>query len=268
MAFRRALLLLTIAAASPAGAQRLSYEDVLAAEHQVGPRLSYEPFVEETAPPLPGDEPDNVRAFYGDRLEWRPQRGADGYGWDVSAELGGPAHRLWLSTTGDGVFGGPVEYLETQALYSHPVTESGLAVQAGVRQDFVPRPRRSYAALGMQGNVSDPLYVGAFGFLSHRGELTGRAFAYYDQPLGRRFVLQPSVEGEIAAQDVAELAVGAGPIYVEAGLRLRYRVADGFSPYVGVSWERLLGRTARFAREEGDQVEATNVVIGVRSYFE
>ena len=33
--------------------------------------------------------------------------------------------------------------------------------------------------------------------------------------------------------------------------RLRYRIAEPFSPYVGISWDRLVGRTARLAREVG-----------------
>jgi copper resistance protein B len=66
---------------------------------------------------------------------------------------------------------------------------------------------------------------------------------------------------------VPELGIGAGPIYLEGGLRLRYRIAEPFAPYLGVNWERLLGRTARLARDTGDDVESTQFVVGVRSYF-
>lgn len=255
---RAPFLVLLLLGAAPAHAQRLGYEDVLSAEHEVGPRLNYEPA-------SAGEE--NVRAFYGDRLEWRPQRGADAWNWDWSAEIGGARHRLWLATTGDGTFGSGLDYFEVQALYSRPISESGLALQAGFRQDFVPRPRRSYAAVGVQGNVTEPLYVGAFGFLSRQGEFTARLFAYYDLPLSGRLILQPAVETEIAGADVAELGIGSGPVYVEAGLRLRYRIAEAFAPYVGVNWERLLGRTARLTRDEGEEVETANIVLGVRSYF-
>lgn len=94
---RRAPFLALIAAgAAPAQAQRLAYDDVLSAEHDVGPRLGYE---------ADAADEERVRAFYGDRLEWRPQAGADAWNWDWSAEIGGPRHRLWLATTGDGTFG-------------------------------------------------------------------------------------------------------------------------------------------------------------------
>ena len=273
MRLLRAAPLLLAVFALPAAAQRLPYDNVLDAEHRVGPRLTYASLLDEPQlKPAPveaaeGEESEPVRALYGDRLEWRPQRGADAYNWDVSAEIGSARHRLWLATTGDGLIGGPLEYFETQALYSRPLAGSGLALQAGVRRDFVPRPRRSYAVLGIQGNVSDPLYVGAFGFLSHRGEFTGRAFAYYDLPLTERLILQPALETEIAVADVPELGIGAGPVYGEAGLRLRYTFADALAPYVGVNWERLTGRTARMARTAGDDLETTSLVLGIRSYF-
>ena len=257
------LLLPPTATAVPAHAQRLDYADVIDAEHRAGPRLSYAP-ADAVAP----DEPEPLPAFYGDRFEWRPAAGADAYNWDVSAQLGGQRHRLWLSTNGDGAFGGALEYLEAQALYSRPLGSSGLLLQAGLRRDFVPRPRRSYAVAGVQGNVSEPFYVGAFGFLSHKGEFTARVFALYDLELPGSLVLQPAFEAEAAGADVPELGIGAGPVYVEAGLRLRYGFADAFAPYVGVNWERLLGRTARFAHEAGDDVETTSLVVGLRSYFD
>lgn len=260
------VLLFAISALAPtasAPAQLLAYADLLASEPAAGPRLTYA----AAAAPV-ADEAERLPAFYGDRIEWRPGRGADAYNWDVSAQLGGPTHRLWLAATGDGSFGGALDYLEAQALYSRPLGGSGLALQAGLRRDFVPRPRRAYAVVGVQGNLTDPLYVGAFGFLSHKGELTARLFAYYDLGLPGELVLQPAFEAEAAAADVPELGIGAGPVYVEAGLRLRYASAEAFAPYVGVNWERLLGRTARFARDAGDEAETTQLVIGVRSYFD
>lgn len=254
------LPILPLPAGAAAHAQQLPYADLLSAEHEVGPRLAYQPVADEPA--------ERARDFYFDRMEWRGQRGGNAYNWDLSAEFGGEHHRLWLSTTGDGLFSGGLDYVEAQALYSRPLGGSDLNLQAGLRQDFVPRPRRSYFALGVQGNASDPLYVGAFGFLSHRGEFTARLFALYDLELvPERLILQGALETEIAAADVAELGIGAGPIYGEAGLRLRYRFVESFAPYVGVNWERLLGRTARMSREAGDEVETLSFIAGLRSYF-
>ncbi len=263
------LILLLAACGSAAEAQRLGYDDVLAAEHAVGPRLSYHP-LETQELPIARDqsaaEDGPVRAAYFDRIEYRGQPGGDGWSWDLSGEIGSQGHRLWLATAGDASLRGALQYVEAQALYSRPVLDAGLAIQAGVRRDFV-RPRRTYAVLGLQGNVTAPLYIGAFGFLSTQGEVSGRAYAYYDWEPARRLVLQPYAGVEASAQDVPALGLGRGLSSAEFGLRLRYRIAEPFAPYVGLSWDRLLGRTARFAREAGDDVEATSLVIGLRSYF-
>lgn len=247
--------------AAPASAQRLGYADML----DPSPRLSYVA-VEIVVEQAPAEV--SVREAYFDRMEWRAQAGENGYSWDVAAMVGGPVNRLWLSSAGDALAAGGLDYVEVQVLYSRAISESGLELQAGLRRDFVPRPRRTYAVLGVQGDVSEPLYVGAFGFLSRQGEFTARLFALYDIGLvPDRLILQPAFETEIAATDVAELGIGRGPVYVEAGLRLRYRVRDAFAPYLGLNWERLLGRTARMAREGGDQVGTLSLVAGLRSYF-
>ena len=267
------LRLLALGLAAPAAgaqAQSLSYHDVLSAEHAAGPRLSYQPMAIPDAPVAPpaaaaADE-GPVRSFYFDRIEYRGQPGGDGWSWDLSAEFGGPQHRLWLTTAGDASVRGRLQYLEAQALYSRPILDAGLALQAGIRRDFV-RPRRTYGVLGVQGNVTEPLYVGAFAFLSNRNELSGRAFAYYDWEPASRLVFQPYAGIEASARDVPVLALGRGFNSAELGLRIRYRITEPFAPYLGVSWDRLLGRTARIARDAGEDVEATSLVIGLRSYF-
>jgi copper resistance protein B len=218
------------------------------------------------APAAAAEAEGPVHEIYFDRIEYRGQPGGDGWSWDLSAEFGFQNNRLWLSTAGDASLRGRLQYVEGQALYSRPVLDAGLALQAGVRQDFI-RPRRTYAVVGAQGNVTEPLYVGLFGFLSNRRELTARAFAYYDWEPARRLVVQPYVGAEAATHDIPELGLGHGLTSAELGLRVRYRIAEPFAPYVGVSWDRLLGRTARLARLAGDDPEATSLVIGLRSYF-
>ena len=249
----RALALGLLLASAPVSAQRLPYAEMLDA-----PRgLAYAEV--EVAR-------ERVGGFYGDRFEVQTGPGGDGYSWDVSAEIGGEEHRLWLALAGDGLFEGGLQYVEGQALYSHPILADGLALQLGVRRDFV-RPRRAYAVLGVQGNVSDPLYVGLFGYLSTRNELSFRAFAYYDWEPAPRLVLQPYAAAEAITRDSPALGLGRGATELELGLRMRYRIAEPFAPYVGVRWDRLLGRTARIARQAGDDPDTVSLVAGVRSYF-
>ncbi|HST37638.1 MAG TPA: copper resistance protein B [Allosphingosinicella sp.] len=266
---RRSCALLALAVATPAAAHRLDYADVLSP----APRLGYAtleiaeappPPVPFSAPAGPGGESGRVRSFFGDRFEIVPE--SDSYAWDISGEIGGPKHRLWLATAGSGTFGEGLDYVEGQVLYSHPVLDAGLALQAGIRRDFV-RPHRTYAVLGMQGNATSPLYLGLFGFLSTQGEVTGRAYAYYDWEPAPRVVLQPYAGLSASAEDIPALGLGRGLNSAELGLRLRYRIAEPFAPYVGLRYDRLLGRTADLAREAGDDVDAMAFLLGFRSYF-
>ncbi|HYJ81751.1 MAG TPA: copper resistance protein B, partial [Allosphingosinicella sp.] len=110
-------------------------------------------------------------------------------------------------------------------------------------------------------------WLGGWAYLSNKGELSARLAGYYNQPLVGALVAQPSAELDYYGEDMPELGLGRGFGYAEAGLRLRYEIKEAFAPYVGLSWSRDLGRTARLTREEGEDPETRSVVMGVRSSF-
>lgn len=250
--------------ASPAGAQRL--------DHALGPpRLAYAPLAEagEIAGPAdadsaPGEAP--VREYYLDQIELGLARGADAYSWDVAARIGGQRDRIWLEAIGEGTLGGPLDYLELQALYSRAVSGTW-DVQAGLRYDLRPTPNRAWLMAGAQGDAADNLYLGMFAFVSHRGELGARAYALLDVPIAGGLILQPSAEVNAFAQDMPALGLGRGFSYGEAGLRLRYPIREWFAPYVGIEWTREFGRTARFTRAAGDDPSGRALLVGLRSWF-
>ncbi|HYW17357.1 MAG TPA: copper resistance protein B [Allosphingosinicella sp.] len=266
---RSPLFLFLLALASPAAAQRLDYEPVSDDSLAEPALLAYQPVdvpdpaAEATAPPAKRGK--WLQWALLDRFEYAAQGKRDGYAWDFSALIGGDRHRLWLGTSGDGpALSGP-DYVELNALYSYHVG-GAWDLNGGLRFDAQPRPTRSYAVLGAQYDDGDA-WLGAFGYLSHKGETSARIAGYYNQPLAGPLILQPSAELEHYGEDVAELGLGRGVGYAEAGLRLRYEIREAFAPYVGLSWSRDLGRTARLTREEGEDPETKSVVMGVRSAF-
>jgi copper resistance protein B len=238
---RPCLLAPLLAVAAPAAAQQLPYGDVSADD---GPKLVY---------------------GLVDRLEWSPQSGEDGLAWDFSALYGGETNRIWLSSVGEGGLGPRLDYLELQALYSRAVTPE-LDLQAGLRYDAIPSPDRVHLTIGGQYEKGD-LWLGAFAYVSHKGELSARLGGIYNLTLIGPLALQPSFEINAYGEDIPALGIGSGFAYGEAGLRLRYNWRDYLAPYAGVSWERSFGRTAQMAREAGEEAEATNLVLGVRSEF-
>ncbi|CAN5422760.1 copper resistance protein B [soil metagenome] len=197
--------------------------------------------------------------------EHQARKGADGYRWEGEAWFGGDINRLVLKTEGEGTSGEGVESAELQALYSRAVGVY-TDVQVGVRQDFEPHGR-TYATVGFEALLPYWFEVAGAAFISTKGDLLGRLEGSYDLRLTNRWILQPRAELNFAAQDDRAASRGAGLSNAELGLRLRYEIRREFAPYIGVSWDRKVGRTADYARTLGERVEDKSIVVGVRSFF-
>ena len=201
-----------------------------------------------------------------DMLEVRPDQGPDGYAWEGEFRYGRDINRLVVKSEGEGAFGERLEEAEVQALYSRAIGPY-FDLQAGVRQDFQPRPRRTYAAIGFEGLAPYWFEVEGALFLSNKGDVSARFEGSYDLRFTQRLILEPRVEVNLEAQDVPELGVGAGLSEAEVGLRLRYEIRREFAPYVGVHYARTFGDTADFARAVGEERDDLRVVLGVRAWF-
>jgi len=199
-----------------------------------------------------------------DTLEWRPGSG-DGYAWEGEFRYGGDVNRLVLKSEGEGSHG-ELEGAEVQALYSRAIGPY-FDLQAGVRQDFEPRPRRTYATVGLEGLAPYWFELEGALFLSDKGDLSARLGGSYDLRLTQRLILEPRAELTLAASDDAAIGVGSGLSDAEFGLRLRYEIRREIAPYIGVNYERKFGRTADYARAEGDGRADTRMVVGLRAWF-
>lgn len=197
--------------------------------------------------------------------EVRPTGRGEGYGWEAGLSYGGDIHRLVFKTEGDGAHG-DLEKAEVQALYGRAIGPY-FNLQAGVRQDFQPRPRRTYATVGVEGLAPYWFEVGAQAFLSDKGDLSARFEGSYDLRLTQKLILEPRGELNVAASDDRAIGVASGLTDLELGLRLRYAFAPEFAPYVGVNWERKLGDTADLARTAGEARSDSRFVIGLRAWF-
>jgi copper resistance protein B len=236
----------------------------------------YSPEIPEYANRTPGGPQGNfgVRPVHddmifltlrADRLEWRDREGDDLLLWDVEAWLGGDYHKLYFESEGE-VVDGEAEKANAELLYSRTI-HSFWDLQAGFRHDFKPRPTRSFVAFGVQGLAPHWFEVDATAYLSDRGDLSAVLEVEYDLLLTQRLILQPRLETAVAVQEVEELNIGSGFNEIELGLRLRYEITRKFAPYIGLSWSRKLGKTADLVGADGEEVESTDFIAGVKLWL-
>lgn len=210
-----------------------------------------------------GDFP--VFWFQGDRLETQIREGEDLYLWDIQGFYGGPTERLWFKSEGEGEWGAGPDDAEVQALYARAFAPFW-DVQAGVRHD-IAGPDTTHAVIGVQGLAPYMFEIDAALFVSTRGDITARIEAEVDQRITQRLILQPRIEANLAAQDIALLGIGAGLDQIEVGARLRYEFRREFAPYVGIEQAWRTGRSADFARARGEDPSTTSFIAGIRFWF-
>ena len=98
--------------------------------------------------------------------------------------------------------------------------------------------------------------------------LTRGLYLEYEGLITNRVILTPSIELNAAFSEDREIEIGTGISSAEIGLRLSYDLIDrSVAPYIGVSYERKFGDTADFAKEDGEDFEATYIVTGLRLMF-
>ena len=199
------------------------------------------------------------------RLEASDGDHGRGQAWEAQAWFGGDINRLWLRSEGERA-DDEVESADVEILYGRSVTP-WWDVVAGVRHDFEPGPSRTWAAFGVQGLAPYMFEVSATGYVGESGHIAANVEVEYEVLFTNRLILQPLVELEFHGKDDPARGIGSGLSKAEAGLRLRYEIRREFAPYIGLVRERSFGRTADYHRADGESVDDTKVVAGVRIWF-
>ncbi|MBV7497877.1 copper resistance protein B [Pseudomonas sp. PDM24] len=210
---------------------------------------------------------DSALNYYllADKLEWQDADDGSALAWDLSGWVGGDIDRLWLRSEGERV-NGKTEDAEVQALWGHAISP-WWDVVTGVRQDFKPGAPQTWAALGVQGMALYNFEAEATAFIGEGGQTAARLEGDYDILLTNRLILQPTAELNVYGKNDPQRGIGSGLSNTEAGLRLRYEIRREFAPYIGVTWNRTYGKTADYAKDEGEDRSEARLVVGVRLWF-
>ena len=229
------------------------------------------------AKPLPAgwepavhDAPVNTFTSF-QKAEFRTGDQPDAAVIDAEGWIGGDFQRFWWKADGEQeTEGAKAGEIELQGLYSRLISPFW-DFQTGVRVDRRyrgPGQRTTgYFVIGVEGLAPYWFEAEPALFVSEKGKVSTRITASYDQLITQRWVIQPRVDLNAAFQDDTKRNVASGLNDVEFGVRLRYDIKRQFSPYVGVTWRRVLGGTAGLVRRSGEDISTTSLVLGLRAWF-
>lgn len=200
-----------------------------------------------------------------DQLETRITDGDDPLVLEGQAWIGKDLNKFVIKAEVEQVKG-EIEELELQALYSRAVAPFW-DFQIGVRQDQKPKPSRDWLVVGFQGLAPYWYEIDTALFFGESGQVGLRFEAEYEWMITQRLVLSPEVEINFHSKDDSATGTGSGLSDTQVGLRLRYEIKREFAPYIGINWNKKYGNTATFAKTAGEEVDDTQIVVGIRAWF-
>ena len=200
-----------------------------------------------------------------DRLEYQDADKGSALAWEAQGWIGGDINKLWVRSEGERI-NGHTESADLQLLYGHSIGP-WWDVLAGVKQDFKPGAQLTWGALGIQGVALYGLETRATAYVASKGQTALTLEGEYDMLITNKLILQPAAEVNFYGKNDRSRGMGSGLGETELGLRLRYEIVPEFAPYIGVTWNRLHGKTADYAYVEDEKRTETRFVAGVRWWF-
>ncbi|MEP7152247.1 MAG: copper resistance protein B [Nitrospira sp.] len=225
--------------------------------------------------PSPVDDAEKRAMLLVDVLEYRVKTGSTGsqsdYRWDIEGWYGGDYNRVWFKSEGQRNTAFKADYdVDFQLLYGRFVRKY-YDFQIGGRVETQTfrgaNVTRGLAVIGIEGLVPYSYQIEPSLFIDQNGAVSARLAATKDLFMTQRLILQLRFETNAAIQRVEEFTTGSGLNNLEFGIRLRYDIRRGFSPYVGVSLDRSFGETATFIRREGGSPSQVRLAMGLRMWF-
>jgi len=208
-----------------------------------------------------------IYGIQAEQFEYRLGERADVLAWDVDALVGTDEIKfVWRSEAEYDLRTDNFENLENQARMMTPVTPFFDFV-GGVRFDTPDgAPDRIDAVIGLHGLAEQWFEVDMDLFLSDHP--SARFEVDYEGLITNQIIAVPSIELSVPLADDQDRGLGRFAPKLEVGLRVSYDLVDrAIAPYVGVHYERAFGKTAAFARSEGEDVGVFYVTTGFRLMF-
>lgn len=204
-----------------------------------------------------------------DQFETRITGGDNPLVLEAQGWIGKDLHKLWIKVDSEWVdddSGSKNKELEIQALYSRAIVPFW-DFQVGWRHDVKPKPDRDWLAIGFEGLAPYWFEINSALFFGESGQTNFRFEAEYEWLFTQKLVLSPELEINFHGKNDQAVGSGSGLSDTQLGLRLRYEIKREFAPYIGINWNKKYGNTADYAREEGEDTDDVQLVLGIRSWF-
>lgn len=241
--------------------------------------MTLDEVLELAATPPPSSYPDVVSddATYVftliEQLEYRARdTGSDPLGWSAQGWIGRDFDKFRWKSEGEAIFDGFDEgESETDLLFSRLISPFW-DFQIGARYANEWTGGGDYedtwsGQIGLQGLAPYMFELDSSLYVSEHGDISFGFEAEYHIRITQRLVLQPRTEFSLFAQDIPEKSIGAGMSDLSLDLRLRYEIKREFAPYLGISYQLLVGETGNLAKAAGVSDSAVFYLAGLRLAF-
>jgi copper resistance protein B len=156
--------------------------------------------------------------------------------WAGFVMFGRDVNAFWFATRG-ATKRGETDSAEIRLFYTCEI-KPHIGVLFGWRRDIEPKPERDWLSFGLLGVLPYKIAADASLFVGESNRLAARLEVAYKYWFTPRLSLTPDLEANFYNQADAETGTGSGLSDLDLGLRMRYRVVEGMSPYAGATWKR------------------------------
>lgn len=194
-----------------------------------------------------------------DELEYHTED--ESTAWSANFSMGTDTHQFNLVSEGERTSDGLAGH-ELRAHYTKALS-SKVGVNLGWRGDLQPSSSRDWFLLGVSWDAPFELEAGSALFVGSGGRLGLRLEVERGFQITPSLLLTPEAKVNSYSEDDIQTGIGSGLSELELAMRLAYEVSPLFSPYIGIIWRRPYGKTADFARAEGEHRGNVQFLMGV-----
>jgi len=181
--------------------------------------------------------------------------------WSGFIVVGKDLNTLWLTTNGS-TQQGETDSAEIRLFYSRTIRPY-IGVLLGWRRDFKPEPQRDWLGFGLLAVLPYKVGADASFFMGESGRMAARLESAYQHWFTQKLSLSPDFEANFYSEDDPERDIGSGLSDLDLGLRLRYQIIKGVSPYTGITWQGNFGNTADIIKSKGEDTSDLRLMLGV-----